>query len=108
MPMYLVERYAPASPAGFGGASDRRMVTGDRRIRHVQSTLIPVDEIALCLFEAPSKRVLERALVDAGHSFVRIVEAHVGEPGDCGGAAPAAEPAAEVHTPIEPIQGGVA
>jgi hypothetical protein len=83
------------------------MVTEDHRIRHVQSTLIPADEISLCLFEAPSRPVLERALVEGGHSFVRIVEALVGGPGDCGGAAAAAERPAEARTAGEPIQGGV-
>jgi hypothetical protein len=104
MPTYLVERYAPGIPA----AAHPTAAHGDHRVRHIQSTLIPADEIALCLFEAPSMRVLERALVDAGHPFVRIVEAEVGTPDDCGGAAPASEPAGEERTSIESVQGGMA
>jgi len=102
VPTYLVERYAPGPPAAATMAS----TDGDRRVRHLQSTLIPADEIALCLFEAPSMRALERALAAGGCSFVRIVEALVRGPGDCPGVP--ARPERPAARPRASIQGGIA
>jgi hypothetical protein len=102
VPTYLVERYAPVAATVQVAAT-----LHDYRVRLLQTTLIPADEIALCLFEAPSRRVLEHALAAGGCSFVRVVEAVVRGPGDSpGGPAESGRPAAARPTPQKAIQGG--
>lgn len=79
--MYLVERYEPAPAAGWpaeaGLQGGNRPDGTESPIRHVLSTLVPVDEISLSLFEAPSEQALADALAASGLPFIRIVEAVV-------------------------------
>jgi hypothetical protein len=76
MPTYLVERYAPER-SGDASGPGATPPAGMPDIRHVLSTLIPDDEIALSLFEAPSVEALAGALAARRIAYIRIVEAVV-------------------------------
>jgi len=77
MPVFLVERYAPRPRAD--GVAEAAPVGPDEAagIRLLLSATVPADEIALSLFEAPTREALARALEAWGVSFIRIVEALV-------------------------------
>jgi hypothetical protein len=77
MPRFLVEAYVPDSPSAYAEVSaqaERAMLLG-RGVRHVGTTFLPTDEVALHLFEAPSIAALENAGRLAELRYERIVEA---------------------------------
>jgi hypothetical protein len=78
MPTYLVEAYAPDSPLAHAEASNRaaRTTSPGLGVRHVETTFLPTDEVALHFFEAPSLTALEQAGRLAALPYERIVEAH--------------------------------
>ena len=51
MAAYLVELYAPR---GSAPATDGLRTATATGVRHLQTIVVPVDEIAYCLIEAPS------------------------------------------------------
>ena len=76
---YLVEHYRP----GLGADELRRaaarvrdtaveMEREGKRLRHVRSTVVPVDEFFMCLFEAASEALVREAYARAGIAFERI------------------------------------
>src|SRR4051794_26854220 len=79
---YLVERYL-ADPTADGlarvVAKDRdgaaRMIAKGIAVRWVQSTLIPLDESCLCLFESPSEDAVREANDRMDNRYERISEA---------------------------------
>jgi hypothetical protein len=77
MPSYLVESYASDSPAVLADARGRarRAAELGPGIRYVRTTFLPSDEVALHLFEAPSRDALDRAGRLAALAFERITEA---------------------------------
>ncbi len=96
MPKYLVEPYVPGSsvemPPELEDGPAQGVPRDGERVRHVQSALIPGDEICLSLFEAPSEESLAQALDTGGLPFVRIVEALVQGGGDTGRRIPSRPP----------------
>ena len=77
MPRYLVEAYAADSPAALvelREQAQRAALLGDG-VRHVRTTFLPADEVALHLFDAPSLAALRRAGTLAALHYERIVEA---------------------------------
>lgn len=76
---YLVEHYRP----GFGVDELRELVSRVRdtvaemsqdgtAVRHMRSTIVPVDESFLCVFEAACEELVREACARAGISFERI------------------------------------
>jgi hypothetical protein len=101
VPTFLVERYVPRAesvqPAGIAGAAQaaqaaraaqaaeaaaQRAPDSPGLVRYLAVTLVPGDELCLCLFEAPSIEAVRRAHELAQITCERIVEAfHVsGQP----------------------------
>jgi hypothetical protein len=77
MPSYLVETYVPDSRTAqtrVREQAERAALLG-WRVRHVRTTFLPADEVALHLFEAPSLAALTRAGRLAALHYDRIVEA---------------------------------
>lgn len=79
---YLVERYWPAVTVdAFTGAvelvraSVEQLQAEGEPIREVSSTLVPEDEVAYWVMEAPSARLVERAFARAQVPFERILAA---------------------------------
>src|SRR5436309_2023782 len=77
VPRYLVEAYLADSPAAREGIHEQadRAATLGRGVRHVRTTFLPTDEVALHVFEAPSLDELRRAGECAALHYERIVEA---------------------------------
>lgn len=81
MPVFLVESYLPGSGNALDDAPASARRTADQAardgvaIRYVGTTLVPVDETCLHLFEAASASVIESAAAQAGLAYDRIVEA---------------------------------
>lgn len=82
MALYLVEEYVPGiserelllSQARLEQAVASLVATGER-IRYVGTTFVPEQETSLSQFEAPSRRLVERACRRADIPFARISEA---------------------------------
>jgi hypothetical protein len=84
---YLVEHYWPGITAAiFSSAAERvrtaaeAMASNGAPIRFLHSTMVPADEAAFCVFEAPSAELIEQVYARAAVRFERIVpalEAHV-------------------------------
>ena len=74
---FLVEAYVADSPSAYAetNAQAERASSLVRGVRHVETTFLPSDEIALLLFEAPSLAALEHAGRLAALRYERIVEA---------------------------------
>ena len=79
---FLVERYWPGvSEVAFADAARRVCESVDAlrgegtAIRTLSSTLVPADEAAYWVFEAPSRTVVELVYARAGVPFERIVVA---------------------------------
>jgi Nickel responsive protein SCO4226-like len=51
------------------------MAHGGTPIRYLRSIMVPGDEAAFCVFDAPSMDVVEQLYARAGVSFDRIVDA---------------------------------
>lgn len=79
---YLVEHYRP----GFATESLSCLIARlrdaveqldreGRRVRYVRSTIVPLDESFLCLFEASSEAQVREAYARAGVAFERISRA---------------------------------
>jgi hypothetical protein len=83
--IYLVEFY---SPRGSAPATERltgAAATAGRSLQHLWTILVPVDEIAFCLVEAPSAAIVAGLADAAGLEPERIVEALAyDEGGVCG------------------------
>jgi hypothetical protein len=79
--VFLVERYAP-HPEADAALDAMEAGRGDGRggVRLVLSVMVPGDEIALSLFEAPTKAAVARQLEARGVPYIRIVEALVTAP----------------------------
>jgi hypothetical protein len=77
MPRYLVEAYVGATPAAQAEVRNQaqRAALLGRGVRHVRTTFLPTDEVALHLFDAPSVAALKRAGRLAALHYERIVEA---------------------------------
>ena len=76
MPRYLVEAYVADSPSAYADVCEqagRAAALGG--VRHVRTTFLPSDEVALHVFEAPSAAALRRAGSIAALQYERIVEA---------------------------------
>jgi hypothetical protein len=74
---YFVECYWPGvSEAQLEDAVDRLTAEqdGDKDVTLIDSTLIPVDEIVFCVFEAPSVAAVRATTSRAGLPSERIVE----------------------------------
>jgi hypothetical protein len=78
---YLVERYLPGVTDGqldeTGerlAAAAERLAAGGAEVRYVGSTFVPEEESCFCRFESAGLDEVERACVQAGVSFARIVE----------------------------------
>jgi hypothetical protein len=82
MQTFLVEHYEP------GWSVERlertvarvRVAAGELRVegkcvRLLRSTIVPADESVLCVFEAPTRELVEEAYRRAGTSFERISSA---------------------------------
>jgi hypothetical protein len=77
MPRYLVEAYVADSPSAQAEVREqaKRAALLVDDIRHVRTTFLPTDEVALHLFDAPSLAALKRAGQLAALHYERIVEA---------------------------------
>jgi hypothetical protein len=77
VPRYLVEAYVADSPSAYAEVREQahRAAELGRGVRHVSTTFLPTDEVALHLFEAPSISALRRAGRLAALHYERIVEA---------------------------------
>jgi len=74
---YFVECYWPGvSEAQLEDAIDRLTAEheGDEDVTWIDSTLIPADEIVLCVFEAPSEAAVRATASRAGLPSERIVK----------------------------------
>jgi len=76
---YLVEHYRPElQPEQLKCAAARVRATAlemegeGKPVRHVCSTIVPVDESFLCVFEAASEELVREAYARAGVPFERV------------------------------------
>lgn len=76
---YLVEHFRPGLHAEeLTRHASRVRDTADemeregKPVRHVRSTIVPVDESFLCIFEAASEELVREAYARAGITFERI------------------------------------
>jgi hypothetical protein len=79
---YLVEHYWPGITAEIFRAATERVRTAAAAmardgtpIRYLHSTMVPVDEAAFCVFDAPSMEMIAQLYARAGVRFDRIVAA---------------------------------
>jgi len=82
VPRFMVESYPVGVTADqLSAASDRaeRVTRAFRRegidVRLIESTLVPSEESLFCLFEAPSREVVEEVAVRAAMPIERLIEA---------------------------------
>ena len=74
---YFVECYWPGVDEARLEAAVTRLTSvedGDSTVRWVDSTLIPADEIVLCVFEGPSATAVRATADGAGLPSERITE----------------------------------
>jgi hypothetical protein len=76
---YLVEHYRPGlQPEQLRGSAARvrtvvlEMEREGKPVRHVCSTIVPVDESFLCVFEAASEELVREAYARARVPFERV------------------------------------
>jgi hypothetical protein len=76
---YLVEHYRPGlQPEQLTASAARVRATAlemeheGKPVRHVSSTIVPVDESFLCVFEAASEELVREAYARTGVPFERI------------------------------------
>ncbi len=81
-PVFLVERYMPgvtesdlSTIVSAAVLAARSMSADDHDVRYLASTLIPLDEVVLCLFEAESAHDVAEVNRLADVPFDRIVPA---------------------------------
>jgi Protein of unknown function (DUF4242) len=67
---YLIELYVPRGAR----IATERLTVAAARIRHLQTILVPADEIGYCLVEAPSAAALAERAETVGLKPERIVE----------------------------------
>lgn len=77
MQTFLVEHYHPgydaeALKAAAALVRAAAAASDDASIRYVRSTIVPIDQAFLSLFEAPSDAAVRDAYVRAGVPFERI------------------------------------
>jgi hypothetical protein len=79
---YVAERYWPGVTTEILTAALVRVTAaaesqsrGGSIVRHMQSTLVPVEEVVFCLFEASSCEAVEEANRVADVSFDHVAEA---------------------------------
>ena len=77
--VYLVEHYTPGLPVdGLACLAARvretavAMATKGRFVRYLRSTIVPVDEALLCVFEADSEELVREVYARAGVPFERL------------------------------------
>jgi Protein of unknown function (DUF4242) len=70
MAAYLVELYAPRGSAPATDGLLRATATG---VRHLQTIVLPVDETAYCVIEAPSTAAVAELVEAAGLEAERII-----------------------------------
>ena len=80
--IYLVEHYLPGTTAELFRETAERvraaaetMARNGTPIRYVRSIMVPGDEAAICVFDAPSTVAIELLSARAGVRFDRIVGA---------------------------------
>lgn len=72
---WLVEQYWPGiTPDGFRDAA-ATMAHGGSCIRYRHATMVPADEVALCVLDAASQELVEQLCARAGIRVDRIVAA---------------------------------
>jgi hypothetical protein len=83
MPRYLLEAYIGDSATAQAEvvANAELVATLGTDIRHVRTTFVPEDQLALHVFEAPSAGALRRAGNRASLHYERLVEAYEAETG---------------------------
>lgn len=79
---YLVEHYWPGITADAFRAASQRVRTTAEIMSHagtpvhcLHSIMVPVDESAICMIDAPSRESIEQLYARAGVRFDRIVTA---------------------------------
>jgi len=70
MAAYLVELYAPR---GTAPATDGLRTATATGVRHLQTIVLPADETAYCLIEAPSSAAVAELVAAAGLEAERII-----------------------------------
>ena len=86
--VYLVEHYTPGLTVdGLACRAARvretavAMATKGRFVRYLRSTIVPVDEALLCVFEADSEELVREVYARAGVPFERLSAAIADESG---------------------------
>ena len=81
MKKYLVERYLPGATDGQLEEAGKRLAAAAEHlaaagieVRYVGSSFVPEEESCFCRFEGASPAEVERACVQGGVPFARIVE----------------------------------
>lgn len=79
---YLVEQYWPGiTPDAFRAASERVRTTAEvmshagTPVQYLRSIMVPADESAICMVDAPSRESIEQLYARAEVRFDRIVAA---------------------------------
>lgn len=82
MAIYMVERQLPGiTPEQLAGAqqtaiaTSRRFTSEGKEVRYIRSTFVPQEDRCLCLFEAPTRQLVQDVNESARLPFTRIVEA---------------------------------
>lgn len=82
MAVYMVERQLPGiTPEQLAGAqqtaisTSRRFTSEGKEVRYIRSTFVPREDRCLCLFEAPTRQLVQEVNESAGLPFTRIIEA---------------------------------
>ena len=75
MAKYLIELYVPCGSARATERLTAAVAAVGAPLRHLQTILVPTDEIGFCLVEAPSLTAVAELAEAAGLQPERIVEA---------------------------------
>lgn len=82
MPVYMADRDLPGITLEQLADAQRRAIETSQKftqegkpVRYIRSTFVPGESHVMCLFEAPSPRLVEDVNRTAGIPFVRVVEA---------------------------------
>jgi hypothetical protein len=78
---YLIELYVPRGSAPATERLTTAVAAAGAPLRHLQTILVPADEIGFCLVEAPSVAAVAELAESAGLEPERIVEAVAEEEG---------------------------
>lgn len=75
MAKYLIELYVPRGSARTTERLTTAVAAAGAPLRHLQTIVVPTDEIGFCLVEAPSLAAVAELAEAAGLEPERIVEA---------------------------------